>query len=150
MRYSSTLRPCWRHAAATLRTPSTNRLPHSLAVPPGNRSLMTTFSRSVPTIERATSAPRLPAIVKAVRFPVWPTQSHAFSFASDHDVSSMCADRAATIAAATSATTGLTWCRSGSGSSPRSAAPRPRHCVVLTSKVSRRLKPDLLNRQAEA
>ena len=54
---------------------------------------MTTFSRSVPTIERATSAPRLSAIVKAVRFPVWPTQSHAFSFASDHDVSSMWADR---------------------------------------------------------
>src|SRR5215471_513202 len=54
---------------------------------------MTTFSRSVPTIERATSAPRLSAIVKAVRFAVWPTQSHAFSFASDHDVSSMCADR---------------------------------------------------------
>ena len=29
---------------------------------------MTTFSRSVPRIERATSAPRLSAIVKAVRF----------------------------------------------------------------------------------
>jgi hypothetical protein len=44
--------------------------------------LMTTFSRSVPTIERATSAPRLSAIVKAVRFPVWPTQSHAVDWPS--------------------------------------------------------------------
>ena len=57
---------------------------------------MTTFALSVPRIERATSAPRLSAIVKAVRSSVWPTQSHAFSLASDHDVSSMWADGAAT------------------------------------------------------
>src|SRR5262249_48955702 len=67
---------------------------------------MTTFPLSVPRIERATSAPRLSAIVKAVRSSVRPTQSHAFSLASDHDVSSTCADGAATIAAATSSTTG--------------------------------------------
>ena len=67
---------------------------------------MTTFAWSVPRIERATSAPRLSAIVKAVRSSVRPTQSHAFSLASAHDVSSMWADGAATIAAATSATTG--------------------------------------------
>src|SRR6516165_4249834 len=67
---------------------------------------MTTFSRSVPRIDRATSAPRLSAIVKTVRSSVCPTQSHAFSLASAHDVSSMCADGAATIAAAISATTG--------------------------------------------
>src|SRR6516165_2341807 len=30
-----------------------------------------------------------------------------------------------------------TWCRTGSGSSPRSAAPQPAQCVGLTSKVSR-------------
>jgi hypothetical protein len=63
--------PCWRHVAATLRTRSTNRLPH------------------------------LPS---------------------------------------TSGRTGgisATWCRSGSGSSPCSAAPQPRHYVGLTSKVSR-------------
>src|SRR5262249_51625031 len=63
---------------------------------------MTTFALSVPRIDRATPAPRLSAIVKAVRSPDWPTQSHAFSLASDHDVSSIWADGAATIAAATS------------------------------------------------
>jgi hypothetical protein len=44
--------------------------------------------------------------VKLVRSSVWPTQIHIFSLASDHDVSSMWADGAATIAAATSAATG--------------------------------------------
>jgi hypothetical protein len=42
----------------------------------------------------------------AVSSSVRPTQSHAFSLASDHDVSSMCADGAATTAAATWATIG--------------------------------------------
>jgi hypothetical protein len=34
VRNSKTFLPCWRHVAATLSTRSTNRLPHSLAVPP--------------------------------------------------------------------------------------------------------------------
>lgn len=67
---------------------------------------MTAFVRSAPRIDRATPAPRLSAIVKAVRSSVRPTHSHAFSSASVHDVSSMCVDGAALIAAATSATTG--------------------------------------------
>src|SRR5260221_447259 len=50
---------------------------------------MTTFALSVPRFDRATSAPRLSAIVKAVRLSVWPTQSHTFSLASAQDVSSI-------------------------------------------------------------
>src|SRR3954463_8247947 len=34
VRNSRTFRPCWRQVAVTLRTLSTKRLPHSLAVPP--------------------------------------------------------------------------------------------------------------------
>jgi hypothetical protein len=34
VRNSRTFRPCWRQVATTLSTRSTNRLPHSLAVPP--------------------------------------------------------------------------------------------------------------------
>src|SRR5262249_28729034 len=34
VRNSRTFLPCWRQVAATLRTRSTNRLPHALAVPP--------------------------------------------------------------------------------------------------------------------